>query len=300
MGISTLKGIMVPIITPVDKDENIDYEKLGFVIERVIKGGVCAILLFGSNGEFFMFDEEEMKEALQFTIDKTNKRVPVYFGIGAIRTKTAVRLAKMAYDCKADGISILQPMFIKPSDGELYNHFAAISKAVPEDYAMLLYNNPGRCGYNLSVSLVAKLAKDFKNIVGIKDSAGDITQLMELIRCTSFKEFLVFSGKDTVVYAALAVGATGSVCSIANICPELVCGIYNEYVKGNTEKSLELQYKLNPLRLSQDKWTFPTATKLMMNLMGLEVGASILPLEIPPENIIEIMAEELRKADLLK
>lgn len=299
MNISGLKGIMVPIITPVDAEENIDYNQLGATIERVIKGGVSAILLFGSNGEFFMFSEEEMKQALQFTIEKVNTRVPVYFGIGAIRTKIAVGLAKMAFACKADGISILQPMFLKPSEDELYNHFAAISREVPDDYTVLIYNNPGRCGYNLSVALIAKLARDFKNIVGIKDSAGDITQLMELIRCTSFKEFHVFSGKDTVVYAALAVGAAGSVCSIANICPELVCGIYDEYMSGNKEKSLELQYKLNPLRLSQDKWTFPVATKLMMNIMGLEVGASVLPLDVPPENIKEAMATELRKADLL-
>ena len=114
MNIDQIKGIIVPIITPIDKDENIDEAKLRFMVDHVIEDGVHGILAFGSNGEFYAFEEQEMLTAFEAIIDQAKGRVPVYFGIGAIRTKQAVRLAKMAEAMGADGISILQPMFLKP------------------------------------------------------------------------------------------------------------------------------------------------------------------------------------------
>ena len=112
---SLIKGVVVPILTPIDENERIDEEKLRSQVDYVIEGGVLGILAFGSNGEFYMVEEDEMERGLEIMISQSNGRVPVYFGIGAISTKKCVRLAKMAIKKGAYGISVLQPMFLKPT-----------------------------------------------------------------------------------------------------------------------------------------------------------------------------------------
>lgn len=293
-----IKGIIVPIITPVDNEENIDEKKLRFMVDHVIEGGVHGILAFGSNGEFYMFDEEELQRGFAIMMDQAQGRVPVFFGIGAIRTKQAVRLAKMAEACGANGISILQPMFLKPTVDELYDHFKAIADAVPNT-PVLLYNNPGRVGYSISADLVEKLARDVENIVGIKDSSGDFTLLSEYVRRTRDIDFKVMAGKDTLVFPGLCIGTVGSVCSTANMFAPLVTSIYQKYIEGDIDGSLEAQFQLNPVRLSQDKASFPVATKDMSNLMGLEIGKSVLPNQASSGEVLENMKRTMKEAGLL-
>ena len=204
-----MKGVVVPILTPIDEDEKIDEKKLRKQVDYVIEGGVLGILAFGSNGEFYMVEEDEMERGLQIIIDQTAGRVPVYFGIGAISTKKCCRLAKMARKYGAAGISILQPMFLKPTEKELFLHFKTIADCVP-GLPVLLYNNPGRVGYTMSGSLVERLAHEVENIVGMKDTSGDITQTAEFIRRTRDVDFKVFGGKDTLLYASLSRGSRGS------------------------------------------------------------------------------------------
>ncbi|WP_308652375.1 4-hydroxy-tetrahydrodipicolinate synthase [uncultured Anaerococcus sp.] len=271
-----LNGIVVPIVTPVDENENIDEDRLRKQVNFVIEGGVNGILAFGSNGEFYSLDKEEMRQAFEIMVDEAKGRVPMFFGIGAIRTKTCIEYAKMAAELGADGISVIQPMFLKPTDEELYQHFKAIAESVPQT-SMLLYNNPGRTGYKMSTELVGRLARDVDNIIGMKDSSGDITALSEFIRITKDLEFSVMGGKDTLIYPTLAMGGCGAVCSTANIMPEIVCGIFNKYINGDYQGSLEDQYKLNPIRLSMDLASFPVATKDMANLRGIDVGNPIKP-----------------------
>ena len=143
-------------------------------------------------------------------VDQAAGRVPVYFGIGAISTKKSCRLAKMAVKNGAAAVSVLQPMFLKPTYDELYNHFKTIAESVPET-PMLLYNNPGRVGYTLSAKLVEELAHNVPNIIGMKDTSGDITQTSEFIRRTRDVGFKVFGGKDTLLYASMCHGAVGGV-----------------------------------------------------------------------------------------
>ena len=229
---SLIKGVVVPILTPIDENERIDEKKLRSQVNYVIEGGVLGILAFGSNGEFYMVEEDEMERGLEIMISESNGRVPVYFGIGAISTKKCVRLAKMAVEKGAYGISVLQPMFLKPTEEELFLHFKTIADAVPST-PMLLYNNPGRVGYTMSANLVDRLAHEVDNIVGMKDTSGDITQMEEFIRRTRDVDFKVFGGKDTLLYAALCHGAVGGVCTAANFMPQLITDVYNKFVSGN-------------------------------------------------------------------
>ncbi len=282
MNTDFLKGVIVPILSPIDEEERIDEKRLRRQVDYVIDGGVSGILAFGSNGEFYMLTEAEMEAGLEIILHQTAGRVPVYFGIGAIRTRTAIRLAQMARKQGVAGVSVLQPMFLKPNTQELYGHFKAIADSV-SDIPMLLYNNPGRVGYTLSAPLVAKLAEDCKNIVGMKDTSGDITLTAEYIRLTEHLDFKVFGGKDTLLYASLCHGAVGGVCTAANFMPELITDIYHKYVAGDREGALRAQFKLNPVRLSMDAGSFPVAAKDMANIRGLDMGLPYKPSLPTPE-----------------
>ena len=296
---SLIKGVVVPILTPIDENERIDEEKLRSQVDYVIEGGVLGILAFGSNGEFYMVEEDEMERGLGIMISQSNGRVPVYFGIGAISTKKCVRLAKMAIKKGAYGISVLQPMFLKPTEEELFLHFKTIADAVPST-PMLLYNNPGRVGYTMSANLVDRLAHEVENIVGMKDTSGDITQMEEFIRRTRDVDFKVFGGKDTLLYAALCHGAVGGVCTAANFMPHLITDVYNKFIAGDIKGSLEAQFKLNPVRLSMDAASFPVAAKDMANLVGRDVGVPYRPnLPTPEGKARDGIVAAMKKADLI-
>lgn len=299
MNTEFIKGVIVPIITTIDEDEKIDEAKMRAQVAYVIDGGLQGILAFGSNGEFYQIEEDEMERGFQIIVDQAAGRVPVYFGIGAINTKKCVRLAKMAVKNGAKGVSILQPMFLKPNFNELFLHFKTIAEAVPET-PVLLYNNPGRVGYTLGADLVEKLAHEVDNIVGMKDTSGDITQTEEFIRRNRDVGFKVFGGKDTLLYASLCIGAVGGVCTAGNFMPELIVDIYNKYVAGDIKGALEAQYKLNPVRLAMDVASFPVAAKDMAAMRGRDVGSPYLPNLSTPEGVsYDKMKKEMEKAGLI-
>ena len=299
MNTDFIKGVVVPILTPIDAEEKIDEKKMREQVDYVIDGGVSGILAFGSNGEFYVIEEDEMERGLKIMVDQAAGRVPVYFGIGAISTKKCCRLAKMAVANGAAGVSILQPMFLKPTKDELFLHFKTIAESVPET-PVLLYNNPGRVGYTLSADLVEKLAHEVPNIVGMKDTSGDITQSSEFIRRNRDVNFKVFGGKDTLLYASLCHGAVGGVCTAANFMPELITDVYNKYVAGDLEGSLEAQFKLNPVRLSMDGASFPVAAKDMANLRGREIGVPYTPnLPTPEGPVLDKIKAEMKTAGLI-
>lgn len=299
MNTEFMKGVVVPILTVIDDQERIDEAGMRDQVEYVIRGGVSGILAFGSNGEFYMVEEDEMARGLAIMVDQAAGRVPVYFGIGAISTKKCVRLAKMAVEHGAAAVSVLQPMFLKPTEEELFRHFQTIAQAVPET-PVLLYNNPGRVGYTLSGNLVEKLAHEVPNIVGMKNTSGDITQTSEFIRRTRDVDFKVFGGKDTLLYASLCHGAVGGVCTAANFMPELITDVYNKFVSGDWKGSMEAQFKLNPVRLAMDPASFPVAAKDMAALRGRQVGNPYLPTLPTPEGPVkEGFRRTMRQAGLL-
>ncbi|MFQ7520982.1 dihydrodipicolinate synthase family protein [Intestinibacter sp.] len=298
MDTSSIKGIIVPIVTPVDEENHINEEAMARVVNYIIDGGVHGILAFGSNGEFFAIDADEQRKALACMVKTADKRVPVYMGIAGITTKECVETAKMAKEENADGISILPPMFISPSEDELYAHIVTIAETVP-DLPVLLYNNPGKVGYGLSVNLVNRLA-DVPNIVGIKDTSGNMTLTAEFIRTTRDKGFKVMAGKDTMILGSLAYGAVGAIASTANIVPELVVEIYDKYMAGDIEGACEAQFKLTPFRNTFDKVSFPAGTKDACNLIGLDVGNSIKPNTTASPEVLDEMREILTELGYIK
>ena len=298
MNTDFIKGIIPPIVTPITAGEGFDEKTLRDHIEFMITGGISGVLAFGSNGEFYMLEEDEMETILKVIVDQVKGRLPVYMGIGAIRSSKCVRLAQMGRRRGADGVSVLQPMFIKPTEDELFTHFKTIADSV-KGFPLLLYNNPGRTGYPISQALAEKLAHTVDNIVGMKDSSGDLTETMEFIRRNRDAGFKVLMGKDTLVYPALEVGAAGAVCTTANYAPRLVCSIYEKFIAGEKAEALALQYTLNPIRIMMDTSSFPVAAKDYAGLLGHPLGKPYAPNAPSPPAQMENLRRELARAGLL-
>lgn len=268
-----IKGIIPAMVTPMDKQGRINESALRRLTNYLIEGGVHGLFPVGSQGEFYALTPEEKKRVIEIVVDETRGRVPVYAGTGAITTQETVALTKMAEAAGAQAVSVLTPFFINPSEQELLEHYTAVAKST--NLPVLLYNNPGRTGCKISASLVEKAAK-VDNIVGIKDSSGDMTLTAEFIRRTP-KGFAVLAGRDTLIYGTLCYGGKGSITATANVAPRLVSEIYDAFVAGDLKRSLEAQFKLAPLRLAFDLGTFPVVIKEALNMIGIEAGIARAP-----------------------
>lgn len=288
MNTDFIHGVIPPIITPTTKDDKVNETCLGEMVDHVIAGGVHGILSLGSNGEFYALEREEKERAAAITIEKAAGRVPVYLGIGDITTRECVSWAKQAEGMGAKAISILHPMFIGPNDDEQYQHFKTVAEAT--DLPVLLYNNPDRMKCGISASLAKRLS-DIPNIVGIKESSGDMTLTAELIREAGDKDFKVIAGRDILILSTLVYGGVGTVASSANIVPKLVVDIYNKFKAGDIKGALETQYKISPMRMAYNLSSFPVVTKDYMRLLGFDVGEPILPnTRSNPENMAKLKA----------
>ena len=230
----------------------------------------------GTTGEFYALTEDQYRTVLSVTVDETGKRVPVYGGASHITTRGAVRLVEIAEETGVDALSVLTPMFLSPGQDQLYRHYASI--AASTSLPVILYDNKPKTGVHIAPETVAKLA-DIDNIVGIKDSTGDLTNTEEYIRLTAGKTFHVLMGRDTLIYAALCYGATGAIASCANVAPRLMADIYNRFAAGDHEGARELQFRVAPLRIAFSLGTFPAVIKAGLRLLGVDAGECYAPAE---------------------
>lgn len=274
MDTSFVRGVIPPIVTPTDAQERVNEPGLRRIVDHVIAGGVHGILSMGSNGEFFGLDPEQQERAAVITLDQAAGRVPVYFGIGAVTTRECVRWGRLAEQIGAQAISILHPMFLSPNDDELYSHFKTVADST--SLPVLLYNNPDRMVCGISTPLLERLA-EVENIVGIKESSGDMTLTAEFIRRTRDKGFKVIAGRDILILSTLAYGGAGTVASSANVVPELVVEIYDKFIAGDLAGALEAQYRLAPMRMAYNLGSFPVVVKDYMRLLGFDVGEPVRP-----------------------
>lgn len=282
------EGIIPAVVSPVDAGGNIREAPFRQLLNYLIDNGVHGLFINGSQGEFYALTIEEKQRVLEIAVDEVNGRVPVYAGVGAITTREAVKLAKMAEEIGAQALSAITPYYIKPDEDELYEYYKDIAESV--SIPVLLYANPSRTNVSLSVRLVSRLA-EIDNIVGIKDSSGDLTLTGEYIRLLSHKGFQVLAGRDTLILGTLVYGGTGAIAATANVVPRLVVSIYESFKKGDLKTALEAQYKLAPLRIAFDLGTFPVVIKEAVKLIGFDLGSAIRPIkEISLEK-----REELKK-----
>ncbi|HLB63968.1 MAG TPA: 4-hydroxy-tetrahydrodipicolinate synthase [Anaerolineales bacterium] len=266
-------GIIPAMVTPLTADDAINERALRRLANHLIDGGCHALFAIGSQGEFWAFSAEEKQRVWEIVVAEARGRVPVYAGTAAVTTREAIALTRLAEKAGADAVSVLTPYFISPNDNELFDHYKAIAESTT--LPVLLYSNPARTGVRLSTSLVARLA-EVPNIVGIKDSTGDLELAAEYIR-TAPEKFSVLMGRDTLIYAGLLYGAKGAIAATANVKPRLVADIYDKFLAGDLEGARRAQRALAPLRLAFSWGTFPVVIKEALDLMGMEGGPSRSP-----------------------
>jgi 4-hydroxy-tetrahydrodipicolinate synthase len=269
-----LHGIIPPAVTPMSASEDVDLGRLKATLDRLLGAGVHGLFVLGTTGEFFALDENEKQAIMAAAVAHTNKRVPVVAGTGAVSTREAVRLTMLAEREGTDAVAVITPFFVNPSQQELTEHFRRIAESTR--LPVLLYQNPSMTGgVKLDVGTVARLS-EVPNIVGMKDSAGDLANLIEYVRATG-PGFAVFQGRDTLIEPALANGAVGAVPATSNIAPELAVSIYEAHRRGDAPKARAAQARFSPLRFAM-VGTAPGAIKAAMNLAGVPVGPSRSPI----------------------
>jgi len=283
-----IHGSIVAIVTPF-RDGKVDEDALKNLIEFQIENGTHGIVPCGTTGESPTLSHEEHEYVIELTVQTVNKRVPVIAGTGSNSTKEAIRLTRFAKEIGADAALVVVPYYNKPTQQGLYLHFKQIASQV--DIPIILYNIPGRSGVNMTPETIARLAADFKNIMGVKEAAGSIPQASKILKLCGM-DFLVLSGEDALNFPLLTIGARGFISVTANIAPNDVANVYNHFSAGEYEKARELHYKLLNLNEALFIETNPIPIKAALSMMDMIKYEYRLPLsEMAPDNY-----DELKKA----
>jgi 4-hydroxy-tetrahydrodipicolinate synthase len=277
-------------------NEDLDLPRLRWFLDHLIAEGVHGVFVLGTNSEFYALDEREKQEVIATAVEHVNHRVPVYAGTGAETTREAVRLTKLAEREGADGVSVITPYFISPTQQEIYDHYRRIAESTR--LPVILYNNPGTCGgVKIDVDMVARLA-EIPNIAAMKDSSGDLQNTNECIRAVP-PRFAVLMGRDTLIYPSLIFGARGAVPATGNIAPALLVEIYEAFQRGDQAAAKAAQLRLNPLRLALTLCTAPGAVKAALTLLGRSLGPCRSPVAGLTADRLPKMRAALHQAGLL-
>ena len=269
-----IKGIIVPILTPMHGDESVNEQELRNQIDRLIAAGVHGIFPFGTNGEGYILSEAEKEQVLAVCIDQVKGRVPVYAGTGCISTRDTIRLSKKAEAMGADVLSIITPSFAAASQNELIDHYRAVAESV--SLPILLYNIPARTGNALAPATVEKLA-DVPNIVGVKDSSGNFDNILQYIERTRDKGFTVLSGNDSLILWTLLAGGKGGIAGCANVFPHNMVAIYEKWLAGDIAGARVAQDAIRPFRNCFRFGNPNTIVKAATAMLGYPVGKCRAP-----------------------
>lgn len=290
-----LKGIIPPVITPMNEDETVNEQELRRQVNRLIEAGVHGLFPFGTNGESYILSEKEKEQILSVVVDENRGRVLVYAGSGCIGTKDTVRMSQMAQSLGADVLSVITPWFAKASDEELYEHYCAVAKSVK--IPVVLYNIPARTGNAISPALAQRLS-EVENIAGIKDSSGNFDNMLQYLEKNRGKDFVVLSGNDSLIYWNLLAGGSGGIAGCANVYPETMASIYDLFMQGDLEGARKAQDSIRSFRDCFKYGNPNTIVKTAVAMLGYPVGKCRAPFDkIPPEGIeaIRRVIEENRK-----
>lgn len=292
---SIFKGSAVAIVTPFTKD-GVNFDVLGKLLDFQVSLGTKAIVICGTTGEASTMSDQEKKDTILYTVKKINKRIPVIAGTGSNNTKASIEMSIFAETVGVDGLLVITPYYNKTTDKGLYEHFKAINDSV--NIPIILYNVPSRTTMNLLPKTLYSL-RDCKNIVGVKEASGNISQVAE-IKALCQDRFLIYSGNDDQIIPILALGGSGVISVLANILPKEVQNMCSLYFEGKHEEALELQLKYFNLIKALFKETNPIPVKTALNLMGYGVGPLRLPLCSMSEENLRYLKVELKNAKVLE
>lgn len=290
-----LKGIISPILTPMNEDETLNLEELRVQVDRMIDNGIHGIFPFGTNGEGYILTAEEKKLVVETVVDQTNGRVPVYAGTGTLSTKETIEQSKMAQAAGADILSIITPSFAAASQDELYTHYKAVAEAV--DMPIVLYNIPARTGNALTPATIGRLA-EIENIIGAKDSSGNFANILGYVDAGKKKtngEFYTLSGNDQLIIWTLLAGGTGGIAGCANVYPQTMASIYDLFMEGKIEEAKKANESIQSFRACFKYGNPNTIVKTATRLLGHNVGPCRAPFNQVPEEGIEAIKKVLEE-----
>ena len=282
------KGIITPIITPMNDDESVNLSELRVQINRQIGCGINGLFCLGTNGEVYALSSEEKLKIIETVVQEVNGRVPVYAGTGCIRTSDTIDLSLSAKSIGVDAISVVSPYYVAVSQDELHDYYCEIAEAV--DLPIILYNIPARTGNNIDYKTVKRLAK-FQNVVGVKDSSGNFDNTLRYIESTDTR-LSVLAGSDSLILWTLLAGGAGAIAGTANVFPEIAVTIFKLWQEGKIEQAKAVQFSLRPFRDVMAMGNPNSVVKRAMNLLGFPVGPARRPVSGVNSQVID---EALKK-----
>ena len=300
---STLRGALTAMITPMNADGSVDYDGFKKNIQFQLEKGIDGLVPLGTTGETPTLAEDEEEKMIKIVLDavrawekQTGKKIPVVVGAGSNNTADAVRYCTRAKELGADAALVVTPYYNKPSDEGVFRHFEAVSKVgIP----IVVYNIAGRTGKNIPTPLLVRIA-DLPNIIGVKEASGDINQMMAVIAQIKSKhpDFAVLSGDDGLTLPLIAVGGDGIVSVVSNLAPEEVTAMTHAALDGDFAKARELHYRLLPFFKAAFVDGNPTSIKYAMNYKKMPAGALRLPLVEVTDSAKKVIENALKESGL--
>lgn len=267
-------NIATAMVTPFDKNENIDFQKLSKLIDYLLNNGTDSLVVAGTTGESPTLSEEEKIALIQYSVKEAAGRAPIIAGTGSNNTKASIKLTKKAEEAGADAVMLVTPYYNKPSQEGMYRHFRAIAEET--SLPVMLYNVPGRTAASLAPETTIRLA-EIPNIIAIKEASGDLDAITKIVAETP-EDFAVYSGDDSLTLPALSVGARGIVSVASHIIGPEMQEMIKHYTEGNTAQAALIHQKLLPLMKGLFAAPNPSPLKTALQLKGLDVGSVRLPL----------------------
>ncbi|CBV43972.1 dihydrodipicolinate synthase family protein [Halomonas elongata] len=275
MSAQAIHGIIGYTITPFDAEGHLDLPALGHSIERLIEGGVHAIAPLGSTGEGAYLTEQEWEAVAKFTLTQVNQRVPTIVSVSDLTTAGTLRRARFAEEHGADAVMVLPISYWKLSEEEIFEHYRAVGDQL--GIPIMLYNNPGTSGIDMSVDLIMRIVNSVGNVTMVKESTGDI-QRMHQLHLRSQGQLPFYNGCNPLALEAFVAGAKGWCTAAPNLIPELNCQLYMATSEGQLDKAKALFYRQLPLLDFILRGGLPSTIKAGLRLTGIEAGAPRRPL----------------------
>lgn len=290
-----LFGTVVPIITPLTDEDQVDVESLQNLTEYVIEGGLQCLYPCGTTGEMLLLSPEERKLILETVVKKNAGRIPVFAQVGAMTLKDTVELARHAVDTGADGIGVVTPSYFKLSDDGLVDYYKAVAASVPEDYPVYLYAIPQNAVNDINLSTARRIADSCQNVAGIKYSWPDITRIQEFMTIRG-GDFSVLVGPDHLFHAVCAIGGDGTVSGNAMILREHYAALWKAIQSGDNALSARIQRRTNVLNEILCRKNNISAYKSVLCREGVIRSAHMrTPMESLSDREVEMMMAELKE-----
>ena len=291
-------GIITPIVTPFNRDkaQSINYQAAHVLIDKLISAGVSGIFALGSNGEFHVLTHAEKIAFVKAVVQYVDHRVPVFAGAGACSTSETIALSHEMEAAGADALSIINPYFIRPQDDELFDFYRDVAASV--DLPVIMYNIPKNTGYNIPVNVVRKLA-EIDNIVGIKDSSGDVDLIRKYQEVATDNKFQVLIGSDSKISVAYKMGVKAAIAATSNLIPNVLVNLDRALKDGNDQEAEKLQKSIDVLRSALKLGTVPAVLKRSVELANIaNVGPARKPVRETTTQVDQEIIKMLKYYDL--